>query len=52
MYNLLILLLPLSICASQLSTAPNVLVFIADDLGIGDLSCFGNTSLISKSIDR
>jgi len=41
--------LPLSTLASKV---PNVVVFIADDLGIGDLSCFGNTTLISKNIDR
>ncbi len=52
MYYILLLLLPVTICSSNLAKAPNVLVFIADDLGIGDLSCFGNTTLITKNIDR
>ncbi len=31
---------------------PNVLVLLADDLGIGDLSCFGNKTLQTPNIDR
>ena len=30
---------------------PNVLVFLADDQGWGDLSCHGNTNLRTPNID-
>ena len=31
---------------------PNIIVLLADDLGIGDLGCFGNTSLSTPNTDR
>ncbi|XP_060082819.1 steryl-sulfatase-like [Ylistrum balloti] len=31
---------------------PNIVIFIADDLGYGDVGCFGNTSLNTPNIDR
>ncbi|KAM9577381.1 arylsulfatase D-like [Trichechus inunguis] len=31
---------------------PNVLLIMADDLGIGDLGCYGNDSLRTPNIDR
>ncbi|XP_070180146.1 steryl-sulfatase-like isoform X2 [Littorina saxatilis] len=31
---------------------PNVLLFMADDLGYGDLGCYGNTTLRTPNIDR
>ena len=31
---------------------PNVIVFMADDLGIGDIGCFGNTSIPTPNIDK
>ena len=31
---------------------PNVVVFLADDLGYGDLSCYGNAILSTPHIDR
>lgn len=33
-------------------TTPNVIVIMADDLGYGDLSCYGATSLQTPNIDR
>ena len=33
-------------------TRPNVVLFLADDLGYGDLSCYGNTILSTPNIDR
>jgi arylsulfatase A-like enzyme len=31
---------------------PNVLLFLADDLGYGDVSCYGGINLVTKNIDR
>ncbi|XP_071527506.1 arylsulfatase H-like [Panulirus ornatus] len=31
---------------------PNVVVLVADDLGIGDLGCYGNTTINTPNIDR
>lgn len=31
---------------------PNFLIIMADDLGIGDLGCYGNTSIRTPNIDR
>ncbi|XP_045187267.2 steryl-sulfatase-like isoform X2 [Mercenaria mercenaria] len=45
LYLLLFLLFP---CVSS---KPNVIIFIADDLGYGDLGCYGNTSVRTPNID-
>ena len=34
------------------SQKPNVIYLIADDLGIGDLSCYGATKVSTPNIDR
>lgn len=31
---------------------PNFLIIMADDLGVGDLGCYGNTSIRTPNIDR
>jgi len=31
---------------------PNVLLFLADDLGYGDVSCYGGINLVTNNIDR
>ena len=38
--------------AQQLKERPNVLVIYTDDLGYGDLSCYGATKLQTPNIDR
>jgi len=47
------LLIPGSTCfAEQPSPPPNVIYILADDLGYGDLSCWGNQKLKTPNIDR
>lgn len=37
---------------STLAQRPNIVIFIADDLGIGDVGCFGNDTIRTPNIDR
>jgi arylsulfatase A len=39
------------ICFSQ-SKPPNFIVIFADDLGYGDLSCYGNPTILTPSLDK
>lgn len=52
MPQLLIFTFCLGIQAAPLLAAPNVLVFIADDQGCGDLGCYGHPTLRTPGIDR
>ena len=45
----LLLLMPVF---SALAAPPNVIIFIADDQGMGDLSCYGHPTLKTPHIDR
>jgi len=38
--------------APAVTGKPNVIVFFADDLGYGDLSCYGNTRFQTPNLDR
>lgn len=38
--------------AAEQSRQPNVIVIMADDLGFGDVSCYGATALKTPNIDR
>lgn len=31
---------------------PNIVILVADDLGIGDIGCFGNSTIKTPNIDR
>ena len=50
------LLMALSVCFSGLLTAepsrPNIILLLADDLGFGDLSCFGSPAVTTPHLDR
>jgi arylsulfatase A-like enzyme len=38
--------------SASVARHPNVLVLLIDDMGYGDLSCFGNTTVATPHIDR
>lgn len=46
-----VLLLGVAVEAAKASTQPNIVIFLADDQGWGDLSCHGNTNLATPNID-
>ncbi|XP_078798499.1 steryl-sulfatase isoform X3 [Oryzias latipes] len=48
----LLLLLLLGWGGDSLQERPNFVLMMVDDLGIGDLGCYGNTSLRTPNIDR
>ena len=51
----LVLLLPLAFAASahaQQHKKPNILLIYADDLGYGELGCYGNKTIPTPNIDR
>lgn len=39
-------------CAEEPATKPNVIIILADDLGYGDVSCYGATKINTPNIDR
>ncbi len=52
--SLFLLLCSLSVTNSEKdeNKPPNVVVFLADDLGIGDIGCYGNGTATTPNIDR
>ena len=38
--------------AAGRSVRPNIIIILADDLGYGDISCFGGTNAVTANLDR
>ena len=39
-------------CAQAASPQPNIVVFLADDMGWGDAGCYGHEQIVSPNIDK
>ena len=46
------LLLPIAALAASGDERPNVIMLVADDLGYGDLSCYGATRVSTPNVDK
>ncbi|QDT43516.1 Arylsulfatase [Gimesia alba] len=46
------LFLPLAVEARDATDRPNIVLIMADDLGYGDLSCYGSTNCETPQLDR
>ncbi len=50
--TLLVVLFPLATCLAEPPTARNVVLLLADDLGYGDLACYGSARCVTPHLDR
>ena len=48
----LVLLSLLTACSPLLAAQPNIVVFLVDDMGWGDLACYGNKIIKSSHLDK
>ncbi|XP_026563130.1 steryl-sulfatase isoform X3 [Pseudonaja textilis] len=51
LFQLILYLWPTNGAIDERPSKPNIILFMVDDLGIGDLGCYGNTSLRTPNID-
>ena len=49
---LLVVFLLVSLCSAVSARMPNVVFIVADDLGYGDLSCYGSQSIHTPNLDK
>ncbi|XP_070799550.1 steryl-sulfatase [Pituophis catenifer annectens] len=52
LFQLMLYLWPTNSAIDERLSKPNIILFMVDDLGIGDLGCYGNTSLRTPNIDN
>ena len=52
MFLVFFLLLSIAGNPCQANSKPNVVIFLVDDLGIGDIGCFGNDTIQTPNIDK
>ena len=48
----LLALLLLTVCPSLFAAKPNIIVIMADDLGYGDVGCYGAKAVQTPNIDQ
>lgn len=51
-FKLLLMLTIFASCAPREFEQPNIVLIMADDLGYGDISCYGNTKIMTPAIDK
>src|SRR5437870_9747512 len=44
--------LAVSLCAHAAAKPPNIVIILADDLGYGDLGCYGHPTIRTPNLDR
>src|SRR5437762_960622 len=47
-----LLLLPMGGTAAEAPQRPNFIIIFADDMGYGDLGCYGSTTIATPNLDR
>ncbi|MEJ7736801.1 MAG: sulfatase-like hydrolase/transferase [Chitinophagaceae bacterium] len=48
----LLILAGMASCIAQHAERPNIIIIVADDLGYGDLACYGNKNIQTPNIDK